>query len=97
MMFLKLALGLVSISVVQIGLSGFTPVFAASAEVSSPHQGMTMDCSQADQCTLRGASMTEWEAPTSKKIPEPGMVTAIILSGLGIVSSQKRRSALADK
>ncbi|WP_277989823.1 hypothetical protein [Phormidium pseudopriestleyi] len=41
--------------------------------------------------------MTEWEAPTSKKIPEPGMVTAIILSGLGIVSSQKRRSALADK
>lgn len=91
-MFLKLALGLVSISVVQIGLSGFTPV---SAAVSSPHQGMTMDCSEAD-CTFRGVSTTEWEAPTTQKIPEPGMVTAIILSGLGIVSSQKRRP-VADK
>ncbi|MCT7954754.1 hypothetical protein [Laspinema palackyanum] len=87
-MFLKLALGLVSISVVQIGLSGFTPV---SAAVSSPHQGMTMDCSEAAQCTLRGVSTLEWEASSSQKIPEPGMVTAIILSGLGIVSSQKRR------
>lgn len=95
-MFLKLALGLVSVSVVQIGLSGFTPVFAASAEAYSPHQGSTMDCSQADTCTLRGTSTIEWEAPTSQKIPEPGMVTAIILSGLGIVSSQKKR-AVADK
>ncbi|WP_254567856.1 hypothetical protein [Oscillatoria sp. HE19RPO] len=93
MMFLKLALGLVSISVVQIGLSGLAPV---SADVSSPHQGMTMDCSEADQCTLRGASTIEWEAPTSQKIPEPGMVTAIVLTGLGIVSSQKRRP-VADK
>ncbi|AFY81631.1 hypothetical protein [Oscillatoria acuminata] len=93
MMFLKLALGLVSISVVQIGLSGLAPV---SAAVSSPHQGMTMDCSEADQCTFKGASVIEWEAPTSQKIPEPGMVTAIILSGLGIVSSQKRRP-VADK
>ena len=93
MMFLKLALGLVSISVVQIGLSGLTPV---SAAISSPHQGMTMDCSEADQCTFRGASPIEWEAPTSQKIPEPGMVTAIILSGLGIVCSQ-RRNPVADK
>lgn len=93
MMFLKLALGLVSISVVQIGLSGFSPL---SAAVSSPHEGMTMDCSEAEQCTFRGASTIEWEAPTTQKIPEPGMVTAIILSGLGIVSSQKRRP-VADK
>ncbi|MCT7979883.1 hypothetical protein [Laspinema olomoucense] len=91
MMFLKLSLGLVCVSIVQIGLSGFIPVSAASAEVPSPHQGMMMDCSEADQCTFRGASTIEWEAPTSQKIPEPGMVTAIILSGLGIVSSQKRR------
>lgn len=93
MMFLKLALGLVSISVVQIGLSGFSPV---SAAVSGPHEGMMMDCSEADQCILRGVSTIEWEAPTTKKIPEPGMVTAIVLSGLGIVSSQKRRP-VADK
>lgn len=93
MMFLKLALGLVSISVVQIGLSGLAPV---SAAVSSPHEGMTMDCSEAERCTFRGASTIEWEAPTTQKIPEPGMVTAIILSGLGIVSSQKRRP-VADK
>ncbi len=90
MIFLKLALGLVSVSVVHIGLSGFTPA-AAAAEGYSPHQGITMDCSVADQCTLRGGSPIEWEPATSQKIPEPGMVTAIILSGLGIVSSQKRR------
>ncbi|MCT7984616.1 hypothetical protein NG796_15055 [Laspinema sp. A4] len=96
MRFLKLALGLVSLSVVQIGLSGFTPVSAASPEISSPHQGITMDCSVAEQCTLRGASTIEWEPAPSQKIPEPGMVTAIILSGLGIVSSQKRRP-VADK
>ncbi|MGL5194144.1 MAG: hypothetical protein ACRC8Y_11215 [Chroococcales cyanobacterium] len=93
MMFLKLALGLVSISVVQIGLGGFTPV---SAAVSSPHQDMTMDCSEAETCTFRGVSTIEWEAPTTQKIPEPGMVTAIVLAGLGIVSSQKRRP-VADK
>jgi hypothetical protein len=96
MIFLKVALGFVSLSVVQIGLSGFIPVSAASPEIYSPHQGISMDCSVADQCTLRGASPIEWEASTSQKIPEPGMVTAIILTGLGIVSSQKRRP-VADK
>ncbi len=95
-MFLKLALGLVSISVVQIGLSGLAPVSAAPSDLYNPHQNTGLNCSETDQCTLMGSRSLEWEAPTAKKIPEPGMVTAVLFSGVGILSSQKRRP-VADK
>jgi hypothetical protein len=89
-MLLKLALGVVS--VVHIGLSGLSPVSAASSNLYDPHQQTTLNCIE-ESCTLIQTRTLEWAAPpTSKKIPEPGMVTAIILSGLGIVSTQKRRA-----